>query len=176
MLRQDALPSHWDEIFGQYSEVTSVMVPGYVDLDAHPEQVKLFPLTVALGDERGYLKFGIDKATSQLTVDSSSDIELPEELMDEPSIRPLFVDLGAEYLGDALPVEIVSAALYLDQHSNISAGRLRGIRIDLRGGEELTLDPFWTPGIRIGGKSLAGRLEDQVVGIGGGIVLELNRP
>lgn len=166
-------PSGWSELFGQVSSVMSVLVPGYVDLDAHPEQVKLFPVSVAFGVERGYLNFTIEKTSGQLEVEASSNVELPDELMDEPSI---FVDLGAEFLSDVLPVEIVGFGIYLDHCSDISARRFRGARLDLCGGGVLALDPFWTPGIRIGGLSIARRLEEEVVGAGDGSVLDLNQP
>jgi hypothetical protein len=119
-LGRDELPSGWGDLFGEASAVMSVLVPGYVDLDTHPEQVKLFPVTVAFGVERGYLNFQIEKTSGQLKVDADSSIELPDELMDEPSIRPVLVDLGAELLGDVLPVEIMSIAIYLDRDSDIS--------------------------------------------------------
>ena len=79
-----------------------------------------------------------------------ADAVVPSELEDEPSIRPVFRDLTAQYLSDGPAVELSSIDFYTDESSVPEDGKYRGVVVEMVGGAGITLDPFWVMGIRIG--------------------------
>jgi hypothetical protein len=146
------LPSGLGAILGRHSVLTSVLVSGYVDADVFPAVAHLFPSVVYLGNnrrQRGYLRCYTDE-TNYLYVDESDDLSLPDALLEEESIKPVFVDLSEYFISDVHEVEYKRAGLYLTLAPEGSEAHLRGISFHQADGRRpLAIDSFWPFGIRV---------------------------
>jgi hypothetical protein len=130
-------------------EFDTLLVPAYIDLDGDP-RVVLFPQSVFLGTGGGFVYFSIDAPSGQLRLDECAEAFLPSELSGEPSVKPIFADLTANYLGDGPPAKMHSISFYLDRDSDPERGTFRAVTIEFEGGDGISLDPFSFSGIRIG--------------------------
>ena len=150
---EENMPDWIVNLVQSHSQIRCLLVPAYVDLDTHPERVRLFPSSAFLGSESSFLVFNINQPSGQLQLSNASEVSLPEELMDEPSIRPVLVDLSMNYLDEDHPLQCDHLVLYLDADSDVSLGRFRAVVFCFEDGRQLLLDPYWPLGIRFGGES-----------------------
>jgi hypothetical protein len=146
--QEGLIPAQVWNIIARCYEFHSLLVPAFVDFDRQ-SRVFLFPKTVFLGSGSGFIYFGIDEATGQLYLGESDEVFMPEELADEPSITPTFVDLTGNYLGDGYPLTIKSTTFYADEQSLPREGKFRGVEFEFQNGEGVTIDPLTVAGIRI---------------------------
>jgi hypothetical protein len=164
-LPKSLLPGWVINLIERHREFDSLLVPAYIDLD-EPSRVVLFPQVVFLGSDAGFIHFGIDDATGQLHLGASVEAFLPSELAGEPSIRPIFVNLTANYLGDGPPAKAESITFYVDEGSVPAEGNFRGVVLRFEGGEGIALDPFSFSGIRIGSVPDFSNVMSNLPGIG----------
>lgn len=162
----------WGEVFGSVVDIDSVLIPGYVDLDMPGSRVHLFPTQVALGSIDGLALFAADGYSGQLIFRLVAEVSTPIELVEEPSMSPVLVDLDHILLPGSTPRRIESIALYLDGESDLREHRVRGAAVFLDGGGVVAMDPMSTLGIDIGGAGIADALDRDVI-TGGGIRVDV---
>lgn len=150
------------DLVGRHSMMKALLVPAFVDLDAVPRQVTLFPDSVFIESGSGYLSLKVDAGSGQLQLSEVRVLEIPPALRDEPSVDPVFADLSPNYLDDVHPLQCSGVLLCLDADSSGLENQFRAIGFRVGDRRILFFDPFWPSGIRIGGESEVTRIGDEI--------------
>ncbi|MDB4872811.1 MAG: hypothetical protein JWL97_3815 [Gemmatimonadales bacterium] len=161
------------DLVRRHRVATSLLVPGFVDLHASPQVVTPFPRVLFLGGDHDYLSLSIDEISGQFSIGETANPSVPNSLLDEPTIQPIFVDLSIYHLSEVHPIEFESASLYLDQDSSEVRNLFRAIAFNYGDGRVLLFDPFWPFGIRVGNEADAVRLRDEMGQMGRAMAIDL---
>ena len=154
----------WPNLFGPIAAVDTVLVPGYVDDDTGRRTVaRGYPSRVALGRDGVFVEFATDGYSGQLTFQVKDDIEIPEEIVEDPSLKPLYIDITWLFVREPIPRRLESITLYLNEESDLSERRVRAASATLEGGGVLALDPFSFSGMEIGSATLRDEIEQNVM-------------
>jgi len=157
---EEVLPGWVSELVGRCGRIESLLVSAYIDLN-RDRLVSLYSPAIFLKIDDGYVRLSLDGRTDQIQLGFSTDARPAPELYDDPSRKPAFVDLGENFLGDAVPAWVTSVSLLVDQFSDPRRGFFRGIILRQPGNEGLAFVPHARLGIRLAvipdlGRSMSG--------------------
>ena len=153
----------WPDLFGPITAVDTVLVPGYEDDDSGRSVARGYPSQVALGSDGVFLEFATDGYSGQLAFQVKDDTEIPEEIVEDPSFKPLFIDIAWLFVREPIPRKLESVTFYLNEESDLSERRVRAASATLEGGGVLALDPFSFSGIEIGSATLRDEIDQNVM-------------
>jgi len=157
----------WPDLFGPITAVDTVLVPGYVDDDTGRTVARGYPSQVALGSDGVFLEFATDGYSGQLTFQVKDGTEIPEEIVEDPSFEPLFIDIAWLFVREPIPRRLESITLFLNEESDLSKRRVRAASATFEGGGVLALDPFSFSGIEVGSATLRDEIDENVMSRGG---------
>lgn len=158
----------WPDLFGPITAIDTVLVPGYEDDDSGRTVARAYPNQVALGSDGMFLEFATDGYSGQLTFQVKDDTKIPEEIVEDPSFKPLFIDIAWLFVREPIPRKLESVALYLNEESDLSERRVRAASATFEGGAVLALDPLSFSGIEIGSATLRDEIDENVMSSPGG--------
>jgi len=132
-----------------------LLVAAYIDLDRnHPvegyAEIQFYPRVILFKIDDGYLRLSVDEGTDQIMLRFSADALPASELLDEPSVEPVFIDFTENFLGDTRPARVTSVSLLVDQFSDPERGIFRGLVLHQGQDEGLAVDPYSFLGMRLG--------------------------
>lgn len=157
------LPRGLDAMLRRHKVLTSLLVSGYVDADVTPEVAHLLPQVIYLGnnrDRRGYLRCYTNEA-NYLYIDEADALAIPDALLGESSIEPVFMDLSEYFISDVHEIEYEKAGLYLAPAPE-GRSHLRGIAFYRAGSRQaLVIDSFWPFGIKVGNEADLAQLASE---------------
>lgn len=139
------MPELLRSVFSSHGVLEDVLVAGYVDRGDEPPTFQLYPSVVCLRTDRGCIKFDASTAGS-IAVSSVSVPVMPPELVEEPSVEPMFARMSQHCFGENQRLSYHSVTLFVDAKPEVDV--IVAAEFELAHGNRLLLDADWTFGIR----------------------------
>jgi hypothetical protein len=132
-----------------------IRIPVYAERE-RPTEFRFFAFSIYLRGGDRYLRVTqMDKNQGdQLEMDVVDAVEYDPSLVDDPEVLNATVDVTSQILGESTSFGVVRAACYLNERSDLTAGRVAAVSLTTDRGE-LMFDPLSPAGVRVfGGQAL----------------------